>query len=100
MAKGNLKALINQEKALLIDFYATWCGPRKAVQPILKDVAKQAGDKVRIIKIDMDKNPMAGQQYKVQSIPTLMLFKGGELKWRQSGVAPANIILQKIEKYA
>lgn len=100
MAKGKLKTIIQQEQPVLIDFYATWCGPCKAVQPILKDVANQAKDQVRIIKIDIDKNPNAAKQFNVQAVPTLILFKNGEQKWRQSGVAPANVILQEIKKYA
>ena len=69
MAKGNFNALINQEKPLLVDFFATWCGPCQAVGPILNEVANQVGDKVRIVKIDIDKNPALANQFQVRAVP-------------------------------
>ncbi|MCB9256903.1 MAG: thioredoxin [Chitinophagales bacterium] len=98
MAKGNLKMLINQEKPVLVDFFATWCGPCKAMQPILEDVVQKAGAKVKVIKIDIDKNPRAAQQFGVRSVPTLILFKEGQIKWRQSGVVPSNQIIQQVNR--
>lgn len=100
MAKGNLKMLINQEKPVLVDFFATWCGPCKAMAPILEDVVQKAGSKVKVIKIDIDKNPHAAQQFGVRSVPTLILFKEGQIKWRQSGVVPANQIIQQVNRNA
>jgi thioredoxin 1 len=82
--------LINGEQAVLVDFSAEWCGPCKAMAPILKDVKKGLENEVKIIKVDVDKNPQAAQKFQVRGVPTLILFKAGKLLWRQSGVVPAN----------
>lgn len=80
---------INQEHPVLVDFFATWCGPCKRMSPILDDVKQRVKDNATIIKVDVDKNPQTASVYQVQGVPTLILFKQGKILWRQSGVVPA-----------
>jgi len=96
---GNFSELIKGEQPVLVDFFATWCGPCKTMSPILEDLAHRVGEKARIIKIDIDKNPHAASAYQVQSVPTLMIFKKGEIKWRQSGVVGADQLQKIINQY-
>ena len=84
---------------VLVDFFATWCGPCKTMAPILEQVAAQYGGKLRVIKIDVDRNQAVAQQYRVQSIPTLILFHKGQPVWRQAGVVPAPQIAQALRPY-
>ncbi|WP_121245934.1 thioredoxin [Mucilaginibacter phyllosphaerae] len=96
---ANFQDIIASEKPVLVDFSAEWCGPCKMMPPILKQVKDALGDQVTIIKIDIDKNPAAANAYKVQSVPTLMVFQNGQSKWRQSGVMQANQLQQVIQQY-
>lgn len=92
--------LINGEKPVLVDFFATWCGPCKMMSPILEDVSKKVGEKASVLKIDVDKNQHAASHYGIQGVPTLILFKKGKIMWRQSGVVPANQLVKIIEQYS
>ena len=96
---ANFQEIINAEKPVLIDFSAEWCGPCKMMPPILKQVKDAMGDKVTIIKIDIDKNPAVADAYRVQSVPTLVIFQKGQVKWRQSGVMQAGPLQQVVEQY-
>lgn len=86
--------LIDGETPVLVDFFATWCGPCKMMQPILEDTAKQLGEKVKILKVDVDRNPLAASKFQVRGVPTLILFHKGKTVWRQSGVVPAHQLVQ------
>jgi len=85
---------------VLVDFYADWCGPCKTMTPILQQVATENSGKVKVIKIDVDQNQAVAQQYRVQGIPTLILFHQGKVLWRQSGVVPAQALNQVLRQHA
>lgn len=92
--------MINSEKPVLVDFFATWCGPCKTMEPILRDLKSSLGEAATIIKVDVDKNPAAAMAYQVQGVPTLILFKQGKALWRQSGVVPAGELEQVIRMHS
>jgi len=100
MEKTNFQNLINSEKPVLVDFFATWCGPCQMLSPILKQVKDNVGDRIIIVKIDVDKNQEIASKYNVRGVPTMMLFQNNKQLWRQSGVLTKeeiiNVILDKI----
>ena len=96
MAHSSFANLVNSDTPTLVDFSAEWCGPCKMAAPILADLKSQLGDSIKIIKIDIDKNPQAASVYNVQSVPTFLLFKNGNVVWRQSGVVPTENLKRAI----
>lgn len=91
--------IINSEKPVLVDFFAEWCGPCKVMAPILKDVKQEIGDAATIVKIDVDKNPQAANEYQVRGVPTLILFQNGKPLWRQSGVVQKSGLIGVIKQF-
>lgn len=94
---ANFKDIVQGETPVLIDFFAEWCGPCKMMAPILQQVKSKMGEGVKIVKIDVDKNPALANTFQVRGVPTLMVFKDGKPVWRQSGVLQANDLVQVIQ---
>jgi thioredoxin 1 len=92
--------IINSSTPTLVDFYADWCGPCKMMKPILEELKSAVGEKAKIIKIDVDKNPQVASAYKIQGVPTLIIFKEGQIKWRKSGVVSAQNLQQLINQFS
>jgi thioredoxin 1 len=91
--KGKFDSIISDSRPVIVDFHAVWCSPCKMQSPILKEVATELGEKIKVIKIDVDQNNEIASRYSVQSVPTIIIFKNGKLVWRQSGVVAKNQLL-------
>ena len=91
--------IINGETPVLVDVFAHWCGPCKAMAPILSNLKQSMGDKLRILKLDIDKNRSIADSYSIQAVPTLLLFKNGKMVWRASGAMPMNEQQANIERF-
>ncbi len=97
---SSFQEIIASNTPTLVDFFATWCGPCKTMAPILDEVKKELGGEVRILKIDVDKNPAVASRFKIRGVPTLILFKEGEIVWRESGVFPKDQLIAKIRPFS
>ena len=95
---SSFQDLIKGEKPILVDFYADWCAPCKAMNPILKSVKSKMGDQIKILKINVDKNQAVANKFNVRGIPTFILFQSNEIKWRKSGLIDENILLEELKK--
>ena len=92
--------IINSENLTLVDFFATWCGPCKQMHPVLEQLKQELGDSIRIVKLDVDKNDALAAAYRIQSVPTLMLFRSGQVVWRQSGAMRLSDLKAIINQYS
>jgi len=97
--KGNFDTIINSDKPVLVDFFAEWCGPCKMQSPVLLDIARDLNDRIKVIKIDVDKNPEIAARFQIRSVPTLALFKNGKNLWRQSGLLDKTNLLSVLGNY-
>ena len=92
--------IVNKEQPVLVDFFATWCGPCQTLAPILKQVKDELCDSISVIKIDVDKNQAIAAQFQVRGVPTMLLFKNGQQVWRQSGVLSKNDLISIIKQHS
>ena len=98
--KGNFSSeVLSSEQPVLVDFFAEWCSPCKMMKPILEEVKTNLGDKAAVIKIDVDKNPAVAQSLQIRGVPTLVIYKNGQIVWRKSGVVDADQLSNLIQQY-
>lgn len=97
--KSSFNDIINSETPVLVDFFADWCGPCKMLAPVLKQLKEELGEKIKIVKIDVDKNQLLATKYNVRGVPTMLLFKNGNQLWRQSGVVQKEHILNVVKNH-
>lgn len=95
----NLEETMKSSRPILIDFYASWCGPCKRMHPVIDEVEKHVGNKAKVIKIDIDTNKALATEWGIRSVPTIVIVKYGEIKFRQSGVQAANDLIKELEKW-
>ena len=97
--KGNFNSIIQSETPVLVDFFAEWCGPCKVQSPILAEIAREMNGKLKVIKIDVDKNPEIAGRFQIRGVPTLALFKNGQSLWRQSGLVDKRNFISILQSY-
>jgi len=95
----SFKDIINGDQPVLVDFFATWCGPCKAMSPIIESLGKELQGKARILKIDIDKNQAIANKFRIQAVPTLIIFKKGEIVWRNSGGMDKMSLMNQIKAF-
>ena len=96
---SKFRDIINNDKPVLVDFFAEWCGPCKVMSPILKEVKKEIGDQVIILKVNVDNNQTLAQKYQIRGVPTFMLFKKSEIVWQQSGIVEKQMLINVIKSF-
>ncbi len=97
--KKTFSQLINSDTPVLVDFHADWCGPCKMLSPIVKEVASELGGRIKVVKVDVDRNQAAAMKYGIRGVPTLILFKNGKILWRQSGAMPKKALLGALQRF-
>lgn len=98
--KETFDEIIGGDKLVLVDFYADWCGPCKMMAPVLKQFAAEMGDRIRVLKVDVDRNEAVSSDYQIQGVPTLILFRNGKVLWRQAGVVSGAQLKQVVDNFS
>ncbi len=99
MSNQSFSEIIKGDKPVLVDFYADWCGPCKMMAPVIEQFSHEMGDEVRILKVDVDRNPKAAAAYHIQGVPTFILFKKGNIVWKQAGAVPIHLLRQVVNSH-